>query len=164
MNLLFRLISFLTISYAHPVHLSVTNLEYFEKQNYFQMSIRLFVDDFETIVNYKNNIELNLGKDNELKDAQFYISQYITQNIIIEANNKKIPENKFILTNYEIKDISVWLTFKIKFREKFSTLKLTNKLMFDLYPDQKNMLIYTQNKKQYAIDFEPDKISETIKL
>jgi len=164
MKLLFLIFSFSSITYAHPVHLSVTNLEYFENNNYFHLSIRLFVDDFETILNYNNNIEINLGKPNEHNEADFFITKYINNNFLIEVNNQTIPANKYILTNYEIKDISIWLTFKIRHRKNFDSITITNKLMFDLFLDQKNMLIFTQNNKQYAIDFEPDKSQQTINL
>lgn len=164
MKLLLFIITFSTVCSAHPIHLSVTNLEYFEKGKYFQMSIRLFVDDFETILNYKNNIEINLGKQNELKEAKYYINQYITHNFFIEINDKNIPLNNFILTDYEIKDVSIWITYKIKYRPNFNNLKITNTLMFDLFSDQKNMLIYTQNNNQYAIDFDNNKPEHKINL
>ncbi len=163
MKLIF-FISLLTLNLLHPVHLSITNLEYFDKGNYFNMSIKLFTDDFENILNSTYNINVNLGKDNQIKNADFYITDYIAKNLIINVNNEKIHVNKYILTDIEFVDISVWLRFKIKHKIKPQKIEITDKIMFDLFRDQKNLLIFTYNKKQFALEFNHKSKNKKIEL
>ena len=141
----------------HPVHLSVTNIEYFNKGKYFEISVRLFLDDLEKNLDTKNNIVLNIGKDNENKNADIYITNYVANNLTFTLNNKKITLDKYNLTKRKIEDLTIWLTFKIRYKPAFSQIKITNTLMFDLYPDQKNMLIFTIDNNQMAFDFNKNK-------
>ena len=59
LNQIFLIIALL---YYHPVHLTVTNIEYFQNEKNIIISIRLFTNDFEKILDIKNNITLNIGK------------------------------------------------------------------------------------------------------
>ena len=57
----------------HPVHVSVTSMEYNEGENIFLVSFKVFTDDFETIVEEKYGVNLNLGKEDELENADEYL-------------------------------------------------------------------------------------------
>ncbi len=157
MNILLVFLSLFTCNAMHPVHLSVTNVEYFNKGKYFEISVRLFLNDLEKNLDANNNIILNIGKNNEDKNANIYITNYVANNLIFTLNGEKIPLNKYNLTKKKIEDLTIWLTFKIRYKPIFNNVKITNTLMFDLYPDQKNMLIFTINNNQMAFDFNKNK-------
>lgn len=149
---------------AHPVHLSVTNIEYDSKNKEFDISIRLFVDDFETILNKNYNAVLNIGKKNENPKTKTYINDYIKKNLQININDENITKDKLNLKKREIKDLTIWLTYKIPYKKDFNNCTITNTLMYDLYPDQKNMLIFTINNKQLAFEFYKKNPIQNIKL
>ena len=48
-------------SFFHPVHVSITSIEYIEGKNSFEVSFKLFWDDFEAIIASKYDVLLNLG-------------------------------------------------------------------------------------------------------
>jgi len=148
----------------HPVHLSVTNIEYNEQQKKFEVSIRVFIDDFEKIINYQNNINLKLEKEDELSNANYYINKYITDHLKLKINGSFVPESKYKLKKREKKDITLWLYYEIKYNKKIEEIDITNQLMTDLYKDQKNMLILTIHKKQYAMEYSLRKITNKISL
>ncbi|MBN2892580.1 MAG: hypothetical protein JXL97_12000 [Bacteroidales bacterium] len=138
---------------AHPVHLTITNIEYEENLKKFDISIRLFVDDFSTILQYKNNEEINLGKNNENPKIEEYITTYITNNLELTVNDKTIKAKSFKLTGRKIEDITLWLDFEVKYKNSINKIKIKNTLMTDLYRDQKNMLILTYKNDQSALEF-----------
>ncbi|NPA67446.1 MAG: hypothetical protein GXO50_02435, partial [Chlorobi bacterium] len=86
----------------HPVHFSVTNMEYNEQNKEFDISIKLFADDFEKIVNRNYNVVLNLGKENCLKNAGEYIDKYVKKHFII-IFDKKLVSKKAVRDNIVIK-------------------------------------------------------------
>ena len=162
MNTLFYLIFLALQFYAHPVHLSVTNIEYNKSEKRIDISIRLFKDDFETILANNNDQEINLNKKNENKNTNLFITKYITDNLKFKINGNHIKERKFIFKERRMEDITMWLTFEIKFKNVINTIEITNTLMTDLYRDQKNMLIFTYNNKQSAIEFTRKKTTNTL--
>lgn len=164
MNLLTNIIFSTFLLCAHPVHLTVTNIEYNNSSKSFDISIRLFVKDFTTILSQNNNQEIILsGKDINSKNKTF-ITKYITDNLKLNINNKQISKNKYVLKEEKIEDITIWLTYNIKFKDKISKIEITNTLMTDLYRDQKNMLIFTYNKKQSALEFSRKETTNTLKF
>ena len=152
MNLIINIFSIIYLL-AHPIHLTVTNVEYNDSDKYIEISIRLFVDDFETILSHKNNQKINLGKNNENIKTDDFITKYITDNLIFDINYNQINSKKFVLKERKIEDITIWLIFRVKFKGKINKVEITNTLMTDLYRDQKNMLIFTYNNKQSALEF-----------
>ncbi len=147
---------------CHPVHLSVVNIEY--KKKNFNVSIRLFVDDFQKIIYQNYKVNLNLGTPQERKDANTYINKYIYSHLNILPDNKKIELKHYKLISREIKDLTIWLNYKIKYPKKFTTVKIVNSLMTDLYRDQKNLLIFTYNSIQKPFEFYYDKTTVTFNV
>ena len=140
-------------SKKHPIHVSVTNIEYFSNKNKFEISFRLFADDFQEIILQNYGVKINLN--NIIKNTKNYelINKYITKNFILKINNKKIENKKFIFKKSELEDITIWLYYEIKYNGKAKKINITNTLMFDLFRDQNNLLIFTHKKDQKALRF-----------
>lgn len=134
----------------HPVHLSVTNIEFIENKKYFEISIRLFSDDFETALSHHFNQTIQLK--NSQKYPQKIINEYITQNLKLEINGKWVDSKKYLLKKIEQKDITIWLYYRIPFKDKIDSITIKNTLLFNIYYDQKNMLIFSE-KKQSTYNF-----------
>ena len=67
----------------HPVHLSVTNIEYNFSDNNFEISFRFFADDFQNIISQKYSIEINLENININKKSQAHITNYINEHFFL---------------------------------------------------------------------------------
>jgi len=137
----------------HPVHLTITNVEYFEKSKKLEFTITLFSDDFELLLNKKYNTILNLFAENENTSTNKIINTYITENLLFTINNKIISRKKYKLVERQKEDITTKLTYSINYYKKIKNIEITNKLMTEIYPDQKNLLIITLEKEQYALEF-----------
>ena len=160
---LLNLLTFLLLGY-HPVHLSVTNIEYNQQKKKFEVSVRVFIDDFQKIINYKNNITLNLYKSNELPDANRYINQYVYNHLQLKVNGELIPQKKYILTKRKKEDVTLWLYYDIKYSRNPRTIEVSDNLMTDLYSDQKNLLILTVAGNQYPFEFNKKNYKQSITL
>jgi hypothetical protein len=145
---------------VHPVHVTVTNIEFIEKANKYEISIKIFQDDFENIIKQKYGIALNLGKETEYKDSKKIISRYIFEHFRLLHDNKDKTTKKLKLIDKKLSDLAVWLYFDYEKIGDFKNIQINNSLMTDLYFDQTNLLIFTYKKTQKAIKFSNDLIVE----
>ena len=130
----------------HPVHVTVTNIDFNSKQKTFDISTKLFLDDFQSVILKNSNVELNLGKTNVLVNADEYIKDYISDNIIITLNGNKLSSKKLIFIRKEISDGALWLYFSYELSGKIKNIEIENKLLNDYYPDMTNLVILKYNE------------------
>jgi len=157
LNIFYLLIYFL----FHPVHVSVSNVDYSEKNKSFEISIKIFVNDLEQIINSKYNVKVNLGKADENRNSADLINQYITENYSIIINNKTKLKNKLIFKEKKIIEDSIWLYYEYKgVKKNVKTLTIKNSILTDLYKDQNNLLIinYFDFQKGYNLKYKDDSV------
>ncbi len=159
MKIIYFILLFLTFGrYSedklHPVHFSVVNMEYNDKTEAFDISIKLFTDDFEKIVDKNYNVVLNLGKENQLKDCNRFIDKYIKKNFLVIFDKKAVTKKSELqkITVNE-NDKATWIYYSLKSKKPRKVL-IRNTLMNDLYTDQKNLFIFTVKDFQEAKKFE----------
>ena len=147
----------------HPVHVSVTSMEYNKGEKIFLVSFKVFTDDFETIVNRKYGVNLNLGKEDELKNAKKYFNRYFMESFIFRVNGEELKEPVFF--EKKMNDIAVWLCYKYPTPGNVEEVEIKNVIMLDMFMDQSNLLIFKYNdfeegfvlnREKIAIRFHPD--------
>ena len=128
----------------HPVHVTITNIDFNSKQKAFDISTKLFLDDFQGVVLKNSNVELNLGKSNVDLNADEYIKEYYIDNFNIKINNK-FSSKKLKFIKKEITEGALWLYFSYQLSGKIEKLEVENKLLNDYYPDMTNLVILKYN-------------------
>ena len=138
----------------HPVHVTVTNIDFNSSNKTFDISMKLFLDDFQNVILKNHQVELNLGKPNELKNADNYILNYIKDNIKITINNNKPSQKKLKFERKEINEGALWLYFTYQLSNKIETIQVENNLLNDYYPDMTNLVImkYNNIENGYTLD------------
>ncbi len=116
--------------------------------------MKFFVDDFQGVILKNNNIELNLGKPNELKNSDNYILNYIRNNVKFTINNNQLSQKKLKFVRKEINEGALWLYFTYQLSGKIETIKIENTLLNDYYPDMTNLVIMKFNNIEngYTLD------------
>lgn len=154
--LLFFLLSF------HPVHVSVTSMEYNKTEQVFLVSFKVFTDDFETIIGRRYGVMLNLGKENELKNADEYFSRYFRESFSFQVNGEEMKEPVFL--KKKMSDVAVWLYFSYQAPGEPNEVEIKNIIMLDMFSDQNNLLIFRCDdfekgfifdRKKTKIQFQP---------
>jgi hypothetical protein len=137
--ILFFLIQYRTVN-AHPLHVSIVNMDVIADSNLLKYSVRLFYDDFQSLINAKYNTMLNFSKQNRMTfKEQQSIKEYINTSLIIKDENFVTLHGE--LSGWKVENMSVWFYFSSKFDDVGKKLIIENKLMNELFIDQKNMLI-----------------------
>jgi len=158
--------SFLCIFYrieAHPIHVSVVSLDHLIDSNRIDISVRLFYDDFQLLINHKYNLGLDFSKRTRLTSTeQLAITDYIRTSLILAGQDENTISADF--KGWKVEDVSVWLYFCAKTAPGFILTKLKNTLMLDLYYDQKNLVIVQVNNNQMGFEFDKRVTSQIMSL
>ena len=150
----------------HPVHVSVTSMEYNKGEKIFLVSFKVFTDDFETIVERKYGVNLNLGKEDELENANEYFSRYFRESFSFMVNGEELKEPVFL--EKKMDDIAIWLYYRYPISGNVERVDIKNIIMLDIFRDQSNLLIFKYNdfekgfifdREKVKIQFQPGKIS-----
>ncbi|MBB3123840.1 hypothetical protein FHS04_001349 [Mesoflavibacter sabulilitoris] len=142
---IFFLCSFNTL---HKYYVSITQIEFVEEQQSVQIISRIFIDDFESVLRkrYDKNITLDRGDDETQIDD--YIKKYLLTKIEISINNQEVIPN-FIGKKYDDGIMHCYL--EIENIKSISTFQIKNKVLFDMFEDQKNVIRTNINNKNKTV-------------
>jgi len=148
---------------AHPLHVSIINMDINKDSNFINYSIRLFYDDFQMLINSKYNTSIDFNKEKRLSvKEQRYVVDYLNSSFIVVDNTLSYLKPVFLRWNIE--NMSVWFYFGMNFTVNANHLTIENKLMDSLFTDQKNMLIVNDGSKEQAYEFNLRKTKQEVDL
>ncbi len=141
---------------SHPLHMSYTNIEYVDSLQRWEMSVKLFKDDFgdELLRLYGKELIVN---DTLNSDVEYYFNQYLKENFLLQINDEIIKTDSLKYKGTKINFEAVWLNYSFITKELPKFIKIRNELMFSLFQDQKNLLIFNYKGKQKAYQFRHNK-------
>src|ERR1700749_4080923 len=78
----------------HPIHLSITEVEYNEKSKAIQMTMRIFIDDLELSIRKKiNEEELDLLEPGKGRTTNDLVKAYLAENVKVKVDKKLMKMN-----------------------------------------------------------------------
>ncbi len=136
----------LTATSSHKFYVSVTKIEYKETQNSLQIISRLFIDDYEMLLRerYDENIVLDEAVWSEQVDA--YSKKYFSEKFKITINSN---EEAYTFVGKEFKDDIIYIYLELENISTINAIEITNRLMFELFEEQQNIVrtkIYSKQK------------------
>ncbi len=134
----------------HPIHVSMTNIEYSISENSYNIVIKVFTDDFEKNIYNLYKVNLNTEKENEYINYNKITTKYVNKYFKISFDNRHY-KLKFVSkkSNFE----ATWLSFKLsEVNKTVNKAKITNNIMNQFYRDQTNLLIFTKDDLQKAFN------------
>jgi hypothetical protein len=157
LKILFFSICFL----LHPVHVTLTSIDYIPKADSFKVFVRMYFDDF--IRDYK------LG-GNEMQDKEFsatdpsFISKmqkYIDGKVIITVNDKQLSGR---LQNMNLADNELSMNLEYGSARKPRTVSVKNLIMTGLYGDMSNMILVKVNDYEEGVKLTSDMTEQSFKI
>lgn len=127
--------------FLHPIHLSVSEISYSEKDKALQITSRIFIDDLETSIRKKlNQPELDILKPTGGQSTDQLVSAYINDHFKVKLDNK--PQ-KLSYLGHEIEDAAIICYIEIEKVKKFKTLEVFNDIIQETHEDQSNLIHVT---------------------
>ena len=132
---------------AHKYYVSVTQVEYVEKQKSLQIITRIFIDDIEKLFQERYDENLILaGKDEPVKAVNSYVERYLKSKLVISINGK--PQ-QLTYVGREYEDDIMYIYLEIENVSDIKSFEISNAVLFDLYAEQQNIVrtkIYSKHK------------------
>ncbi|PKQ43924.1 DUF6702 family protein [Confluentibacter flavum] len=122
---------------VHKFYLSVTQIEYVQDKQSVQIISRIFMDDFENLLRERYDKTINLDDDKKAPIVDDYIQKYLAERIKIKINGKDVNFN-FIGKDTDLDVMKVYL--EIEGIKEIHSFQITNKVLFDLFDEQQNMV------------------------
>lgn len=137
--LLVALAGFTLSGWSHPLHLSFSNLEYKKALARWELTIKIFSDDFESAVGlHPDRSPATLAQ----------LKGWLDKQIMIEFDSRSIPSDQWNLKEWKTRDDATWITFTFTTDLPERNVKVSNSILLDLYADQKNLFIFTMGAVQ----------------
>ncbi len=140
------------LSLLHPFYVSVIDVNHNVKDKNVEISIRIFVDDFEATL--KKNYQRNFDLHKSTNDVQVnkIITNYIETKLQIVIDGKPIAMNYL---GYEVQKESVWIFLEINNINRIKKINFNCNLLYDYQNKQMNIFNVKANgsEKNYKLDY-----------
>lgn len=133
---------------AHEFYLSVTEIEYNNEKQSLQIITRVFIDDFEDVLNERYGAELQLSEEAEEGAVAENISKYLRQKLRLQVNGEELQLN-YLGKEYDADQLVLYI--EVENLAPFNKIEVTNEILTDLFDDQKNVVHVKVNDKTKSL-------------
>jgi hypothetical protein len=161
----FILIVLVTMGVAfapHEYFVSVTEAEYSEDSQTFQMTMKFIGHDLEKALSEAGVPELNLGTVKEDKSANKYILDYINKTFQFSVNEKKLTLQ--MVGNEVGNDDFIYCYIETEKVRKPKNITIENSMLTEVFAAQENIVYLTINTKKNSFSFNKDKRKTTLNI
>ena len=136
----------------HPFHVSVVEINHNAADKTLEISCKIFTDDFEKVLakNYQTRVDLINPADKKAMDS--VVKKYIFSHFSVSVDGK--PGN-LVYVGFERDAEAVFSYVQIDNVPSVKKVDVTNKLMYDMFDDQVNIVhvIVNGNRKSTKLDY-----------
>ena len=130
----------------HPIHVSVSEMDYNPETHHVEVGVRIFVDDLEHALETEGAPTLRLGTSQEAPKARDYLLAYLRQHLRVEANGKALPMD---FVGYSVNQEVTWCFVEVKdLPSDQEALRICNTVLLDAFDDQTNIVYFRSGGKQ----------------
>jgi hypothetical protein len=156
---MFRLV-LLSFLLFHPVHESMTSIDYMPDKKSFRVIVKMNFDDF--VLDSKQKVTGEISKtDNNISQHKNVMEKYLKEKLTLTANGRFL-EGK--LEDMRIQDLDVISVMKYGSVRNPVMLDVKNQILTDLYSDMTNMLIIKINDFEEGIKLTSEILEKSVKL
>ncbi len=136
---------------VHPFFLSVTEIQFNEHTGHLELSIKLFIDDFEKTLQKLHGQRINLLHPQDTLRRDQYIDEYIQSNLKISVNGD--PQNIQML-GFEKEGEAMWCYFESDLCASPKSIEIYNTLLYQAIDSQVNIMHVSigKNRKSQKLD------------
>ncbi|MBK5278175.1 MAG: hypothetical protein JJE09_04850 [Bacteroidia bacterium] len=146
----------------HPIHLSVTEIQYSEKDKAIQITSRIFIDDLELSLRNRlkqPDLDILLPKNGLTLDQMAL--DYLKDHLKVKLEGK--PQTLKIL-GHEIEDVAVVFYIEIENIKKIKSMEVYNDVIMESHEDQSNIVHVTYKGPVKSVRLLREKPSELFKF
>ena len=143
------------LGFVHPLHVSVTDIVFDEKEKELEIVIRIFIDDLElSIRNHTKKPELDLLTPKGGLKTDDLVAAYLKEHLFISLDGKS-QTTKFL--GSQIEDLALVCYVQVSNVKKWSNIEVRNDLIMETHDDQSNLVHVTVKGKVLSMRLTKDK-------
>jgi len=144
---------FLSSGYLHEYYVSVTSIEFVKEEKSVQIITQIFTDDFETLIRERFDGRVTLGVENESVLVEEYMQRYLSDKLRVTLNGMPV---EFNFIGKEYKDDIAYCYLEIVNISEVKSIEVKNRVLFDVFTDQQNIVRLKINDKNKSFLLIPD--------
>ncbi|MDC7998563.1 DUF6702 family protein [Gilvibacter sediminis] len=152
---------FLANSSAHKFYVSITKIEYVQDQESLQIITKIFIDDFEDVLQERYDPDLSLDSTNDDKTVDLYIEKYLSKKLQIKANGAEVTA-QYLGKEYDIETLVCYL--EVTGIKELKSLEVTNEFLYELFPEQQNIVHVKKDDKRRSLILLKDESTDMLKF
>jgi hypothetical protein len=130
--------------FFHPMHVTVTEIEFAEKEKMLKIMMHVFIDDLELSLRNKfNQPDIDLSDPKAQKAIDEAIGNYLKPNFKISIDGKIQPT---LYLGHEKDGDAFILYIEVDKIKKFKTIQVQNSVITETHDDQNNLVNVTVNE------------------
>lgn len=147
----------------HKYYVSVTTVEHSIEDQSLQVISRMFIDDFDNVLEERYGYEADLATKDEKKNSDEYIEKYLRSKLVFQVNGKAVPyiylgheyDADMLVCYLEVPDIEL---------EQIKRIGITNELLTDLFEEQQNIVHFKLKGEKHSFILNSENNKGMLKL
>ncbi|GAA4375489.1 hypothetical protein GCM10023186_08240 [Hymenobacter koreensis] len=136
-------------AFAHAYHASIMEVKVNGKTQQLEVALKVFTDDLEKALSVGQPRAITLGQASPV-EVQPLIAAYLRRTVVFSGKPGEDIPLKYL--GMEKENDAHWLFFTVKLPRPMQGVRLQQRLMLDLFPDQMNIVnVEANGKKQSAL-------------
>jgi hypothetical protein len=151
---------------AHPLRLSISEIEYSSNEQRLRVSLRLFLMDVrEALLFDPDSTELAFCQPNESQNAEPMLMDYLNQFFYVKANGERLNlEIKSKKLHGEGINTALGLVFEQQQQKPLTSLEIKNAVFTDLFFDQNNIIYVHVNENSHSLMLSKETPTHTLEF
>ncbi|QIE60466.1 hypothetical protein G5B37_13100 [Rasiella rasia] len=150
---LLLLFPLLTASTSHKFYVSITTIEYAQKEQSLQIITKIFLDDIEDALEARYGKKFRFNSTKETEAETKVLKDYVFQKFKVNVNGSPATLN-FIGKEYDIDVVKCYI--EIPNVTQLSTIEIENKVLLDMFDEQQNIIHVKNNKTRRSLVLEKE--------
>ena len=147
-------------SFMHPIHVSVTDIEFDEERKALEIASHIFLDDIEKHIRIlKKEPYLDILKPGEKYTTDALIEKYLKDRFALKVNGKSVDYNYL---GFEREAAAIYVYIEVAKVKKLKSLSVRNETLLALYNDQVNLIHVKVKSKIRSLKLEEGQEEDTL--
>lgn len=145
----------------HPVHVTMTSIDYVPEMKSYKVFIRMYFDDFLRDCHLEAGDIQNKQFSENNSTSRDVMEKYLKEKIVIKVNEEQLSGK---LKEMNLADNQISMTLEYGAGKQPKTITVKNLIMIGLYSDMSNMLIVKINDFEEGLKLTSDLTEQTFKI
>src|SRR5204862_3564317 len=120
---------------AHPLHVSVTEINHNAADKTLEVSCKLFTDDFEKVLAKNYKVKADLVNPSGKTAMEKLVNDFVQKHLVIKADGK---QTQIVYLGYENDNDAIYSYFQADSIGSVKKLEITNSILHEMFTDEIN--------------------------